>query len=137
MSGRFELLEHTADIGLHLTGDSPADVLEAAGEGLAHLEGAWFPGEGTDRAVRLSAADLPALLVSWLDELLYLRDAEDAVFGGFSVDEVTGADVHARVRVAARGQRVLDSIGVKAATYHGLRFERANGAWVADVYLDV
>ena len=137
MTGRFELLEHTADIGLHLTGDTPAEVLEAAAEGLAHLEEAWFPGEGTDRHVRLSAADLPAVLVSWLDELLYLRDAEDAVFGAFSIEEVTGSDVRARVRVAPRGDRILDSIGVKAATYHGLRFEPVNGGWVADVYLDV
>jgi len=137
VTGRFELLEHTADIGLHLAGETPGEVLEAAGEGLAHLEDAWFPGEGAEREVRLEAPDLSVLLVSWLDELLYLRDAEDAVFGGFSVDDVTGTGLLGRVLVAPRGDRILDATGVKAATYHGLRFEPANGGWVADVYLDV
>jgi SHS2 domain-containing protein len=137
VTGRFEILEHTADIGLHLTGDTPGEVLESAGEGLADLEGAWFPGEGTERQVTVRAADLPELLVSWLDELLYLRDAEDVVFGGFTVGDATGTVVEATVRLAPRGNRELESIGVKAATYHGLRFEPANGGWVADVYLDV
>jgi SHS2 domain-containing protein len=137
LTGRFEVLEHTADVGLRVRGDTPAEVLEAAAEGLAGLEGAWFPGEGEERDVRLEASDLGALLVTWLDELLYLRDAEDVVFGGFAVRMPAGPRADARVRIAPRGERVLESAGVKAATYHGLRFEPENGGWVADVYLDV
>ncbi|MGH2677915.1 MAG: archease [Actinomycetota bacterium] len=139
MTGRFELLEHTADIGLRVRGDTPAEVLEAAAQGLATLEGAWFPGRGAEREVLAEASDLAALLVTWLDELLYLRDAEDLVFGGFAVrmDDGPAPGARARVRVEPRGDRVLESAGVKAATYHGLRFEPENGGWVADVYLDV
>jgi SHS2 domain-containing protein len=139
LTGWFEVLEHTADIGLRVRGDTLAEVLEAAAEGLATLEGAWFPGRGAEREVSLEASDLAALLVTWLDELLYLRDAEDLVFGGFTVhiDDGPVPSANARVRVEPRGDRVLESAGVKAATYHGLRFERENGAWVADVYLDV
>lgn len=137
MSGRFEILEHTADVGLRLTGGSPEAIIVAAGEGLASLEGSWFPGEGEERAVEVRGGDLPGLLVAWLDELLYLRDAEDVVFGGFAVDEMDGERLRARVRTAPRGNRILESAGVKAATYHGLRFERQNGGWGADVYVDV
>jgi SHS2 domain-containing protein len=140
LTGRFEVLEHTADVGLRLRGDSPSEVLEAAAQGLATLEGAWFPGEGRERHVRVEASDLGALLVAWLDELLYLRDAEDVVFGEFVVrvrDADEGHRADARVRAAPRGDRVLESAGVKAATYHGLRFEPVNGGWAADVYVDV
>jgi protein archease len=139
LTGRFEVLEHTADVGLRVRGDRPAEVLEAAAEGLATLEGAWFPGRGAEREVLAEASDLAALLVTWLDELLYLRDAEDLVFGGFAVrmDDGPVPGVRALVRVEPRGDRVLESAGVKAATYHGVRFERENGGWVADVYLDV
>ena len=137
MTGRFELLEHTADVGLHLSGETPAEVLEAAGQGLATLQGAWVPGQGQERVVEASAADLGGLLVAWLDELLFLHEAEDLVFGGFRVDRVDDERLRAWVRVAPRGDRELEAAGVKAATYHRLRFERGNGGWVADVYLDV
>lgn len=138
MTGRVEILEHTADVGLRIFGDTPEEVLEAAALGLTTLEGAWYPGEGRERSVQVEAPDLPALLVAWLDELLYLRDAEDAVFGGFAVDvSEHGPRLEARVRTAPRGDRVLESAGVKAATYHGLRFQRKNAGWMADVYLDV
>jgi protein archease len=137
VTGRFEVLEHTADVGLRLTGDTREDVFEAAARGLADLEGSWFPGEGEERRAEVRAQDLPSLLVAWLDELLYFRDAEDAVFGGFGVEEVEDVRVRARVRTAPRGDRTLESAGVKAATYHGLRFDRRNDGWTADVYLDV
>jgi SHS2 domain-containing protein len=137
VTGRFEVLEHTADVGLRITGDTPEALLEAAAEGLATLEDAWFPGEGRDREVVVEASDMPGLLVAWLDELLYLRDAEDVVFGGFRVEEARDGRLRAGVRTAPRGERVLESAGVKAATYHHLRFEGRNDGWTADVYLDV
>jgi SHS2 domain-containing protein len=140
VTGAFQVLEHTADIGLRLTGATLDEIFSAAGEGLAALEGSWFPGEGVEREVEVRGGDVAALLVAWLDELLYLRDAEDVVFGGFAVDEIDeidGGRLRARIRMAPRGDRILDSAGVKAATYHSLRVGRANGGWVADVYLDV
>ncbi len=138
MTGRFEILEHTADVGLRLTGDSPEEVLEAAAEGLATLQGAWFPGEGEERDVEVAGRDLPGLLVAWLDELLYLHESRDAVLGGVTVRRVEAGRAEATVRVASRGDRVVESVGVKAATFHRVRFERGpSGSWSADVYLDV
>ena len=138
MTGRFEILEHTADVGLRLTGDTPEEVFEAAARGLAELQGAWFPGEGEERPVEVSAGDLPGLLVAWIDELLYIQEAEDLVFGDVRVETVEGTRLRGAVRVAHRGERDLEAVGVKAATYHRLRFEPdRSGAWTADVYLDV
>jgi SHS2 domain-containing protein len=90
-----------------------------------------------ERGVEVRGGDAAALLVAWLDELLYLRDADDVVFGGFAVDEIDEGRLRGRIRVAPRGDRILDSAGVKAATYHRLRVDRMNDGWVADVYLDV
>jgi SHS2 domain-containing protein len=138
VTGRYEVLEHTADVGLRLTGESPQEVLEAAAEGLATLQGAWFPGEGDEQPVEVTAGDLPGLLVAWLDELLFLMESRDAVIGGVSVDRGEEGRVVGTVRLALRGDRDLESVGVKAATLHRIRFEReTNGAWSADVYLDV
>ena len=137
MTGTFEVLEHTADVGLRLHGDTLGEIFEAAGEGFATLQDAWFPGAGDRRKVRVTADDLGGLLVAWLDELLYLHESDDVVFGGFDVGSTSEQEVRALVTVAPRDDRTLEGVGIKATTYHRLRFDRTDGGWVAEVYLDV
>jgi SHS2 domain-containing protein len=138
MTDRFEILEHTADIGLQARASTREELYEALGEGLATLQGAWFPDQGTERQVRVEAPDREALLVSWLDELLYLHEAEDAVFAGVAVDRADDTSLSARVRLAPRGDRELEGVGVKAATYHRVQVaEEPTGGWTGRVYLDV
>jgi SHS2 domain-containing protein len=137
LTAHFEILEHTADVGLQLQGDTLEELFQAAGEGFATLQGAWFPGVGEEREVEVRAVDNPGLLVAWINELLYMQEAEDAVLGGFDVKRVTDGALQAVVRISPRAERELEAVGVKAATYHRLRLERGSGGWTADVYLDV
>lgn len=137
MTGRFEFLEHTADVGIRAEGEALEEAFEAAAAALVELLGAGAPGEGEERAVEVRASDREALLVSWLDELLYLHESEDLVFGGLHVERVGERLLEARVRAAPRAGRALDGVGVKAATYHRLRLTRGRGGWTAEVYLDV
>jgi SHS2 domain-containing protein len=138
MTDRFEILEHTADIGLQVRASTREELYEAMGEGLATVQGAWFPDRGTERAVMVEAPDPEALLVAWLDELLYLHEAEDAVFAGLAVDHVEDTSISARVRLAPRGDRELEGAGVKAATYHRVEVTpEPDGGWLGRIYLDV
>jgi SHS2 domain-containing protein len=137
VSRRYEFLEHTADLGIRAWGSSVEELFAGAAEALAEVLGAWFPGEGRERVVEVEAPDQEALLVAWLDELLYLHEADDVVFGGFDVDRVDARRLRARVRAGPRGVRELESPGVKATTYHRLRLAREEEMWVADVYLDL
>jgi SHS2 domain-containing protein len=132
-----ELLEHTADVGIRARGSTPEEAFSAAAEGLAELMGAWFPGQGRERNIEVEAADRPALLVAWIDELLFLHESEDAVFGAFGVDSVSDRHLRARVLLSARGDRELEDVGIKAGTYHRLRVETEGSGWVAEIYLDV
>jgi SHS2 domain-containing protein len=138
MTERFEILEHTADIGLQARASTREEIFEALGEGLATLQGAWFPDGGTEQPIRVEASDPEALLVAWLDELLYLHEAGDAVFAGLAVDRVDDTSLSARVRLAPRDDRALEGVGVKAATYHRVRLApEPDGGWTGRVYLDV
>lgn len=137
MSGSYEVLEHTADVGLLARGETCEEAFAAAAEGLAEILGAWFLSQGEEREVLVEASDVEALLVAWLDELLYLSEAADAVFGGFDVERVGERELAARVRLAPRAGRGLDGQHVKAATYHRLRVAREDPGCVARVFLDV
>lgn len=135
---RFEILEHTADVGLRARGATLEEAFAGVAEGLATLLGAWFPGEGKEQRVQVGGDDLESLLAAWADELLYLHEVQDVVFGGFKVEHVSDRGLHAQVRVAPRGERELEGIGVKAATYHQLEVGRdGDGLWFARIYLDV
>lgn len=135
---RFEILEHTADVGLRARGTRLEEAFAGVAEGLATLLGAWFRGVGTEQRVHVEGQDLDSLLAAWVDELLYLHEVQDAVFGGFNVERVSDQRLDARVRTAPRGDRKLEGVGVKAATYHRLEVGRStDGSWFARIYLDV
>jgi SHS2 domain-containing protein len=136
--GSFEILEHTADVGVEAAGDTCEEAFEAAAQGVATLLGAWFPGEGEERDVLVEASDRDALLVGWIDELLFLHESRDVVFGGFTVRRVDDGELDGSARTAPRGDREVEGTAIKAATFHRLRVAREeDGTWRARVYLDV
>ena len=140
--GGFELLEHTADIGIRARGASLEEVFEHATEGLAEVLGARPDGFGEARpgepvAVEVSAGDPGGLLVDWLNEVLWLRKVRQAVVSGVRVERVGDGTASGEVVLAAGGPEP-DGTLVKAVTYHRLRVEPdPGGGWLAEVYLDV
>jgi SHS2 domain-containing protein len=146
LAGGFELLEHTADVGIRARGATLEEVFEHATEGLAEVLGALRPagpgeeGPGETIAVEVSASDPGGLLVDWLNEVLWLREVRatrPAVVAGVRVDRV-GDDTAAGSVVLGGGGPEQDGTSVKAATYHRLRVEPdPAGGWLAEVYLDV
>jgi SHS2 domain-containing protein len=143
--GGFELLEHTADVGIRAWGASLEEVFERATLGLAEVLGASRPGAGEPVAVEVSAADAGGLLVDWLNEVLWLREVRGVTLAGVRVERVGKGRASGMVAFASGGPPP-DGTFVKAVTYHRLRVERVGdqpgearhpGAWLAEVYLDV
>ena len=83
---------------------------------------------------------MEALLVAWLNELVYLFDVEGMVFKSFQIQEMD--DTH--LKALCYGEQ-LDTerhrlgIGPKAATYHMLEVRKEPEAegWRARVILDI
>lgn len=136
MSG-FEIIEHTADVGIRARGDSPEETLLQATRGLADILGAWKPGAGTTHEISVESRDIGAALVDWLEEVLFLQDSRDAVLRAVDVSHVGELGALGTVTLGPRGNEVLSGTAVKAITWHRLRFERDGDAWVAEVYVDV
>jgi SHS2 domain-containing protein len=131
----YRFVDHTAELELELEADSAEGVLEEALRAFAELvedEDAPRAGEAVERDVDVAAADLPGLLAAWLDELLFLADAEQLVPESADVS-ITESRAKGVVRARRSEPRPL----VKAITLHRLRFRAENGVWRARVVLDV
>jgi SHS2 domain-containing protein len=138
MARSVETIEHTADVGIVVRGDSIEDVFTAAAEGMLSFiidRNDVLPGEARRRTVE--ADDREGLLVAWLNDLILLLNADGFVPADFDVLECTDTRVVADVRGEpvdpARHHFRLD---VKAATYHRLEISKPNG-WKARVIFDV
>jgi SHS2 domain-containing protein len=127
----YRFVDHTAELEVELEAGTAEGVLLEALRAFAELAG---PGDGepVERAVDLSAGDLPALLAAWLDELVFLADSEQLVPEGAEIS-VSGT----RVTGIVRGRRGAPRPLVKAVTLHRLRFRPENGSWSGRVVLDV
>jgi SHS2 domain-containing protein len=135
--GGFELLEHTADIGIRARGATLEEAFEQATLGLAEVLGALAPGTGEAVAVQVSAGDLGGLLVDWLNEVLWLREVRAAAVAGVRVERVDGQVATGSVAFTSEGPPPEGTF-VKAVTYHRLTVGRdPAGGWQAEVYLDV
>ena len=136
---RFEILDHTADIGLIIYGQDLKALFENAGEAFFHLMTDLETVRlRVERRVVLRGESLERLMVDWLGELLYLHDVENLLFRRFSI-EFVGED---GLKGVAKGEPFQEGIHeikreVKAITYHQLRIERQGEGWRAQVIFDL
>jgi SHS2 domain-containing protein len=135
--GGFELLEHTADVGVRARGATLEEAFEQATLGLAEVLGAWRPGQGETVAVAVTAGDTAGLLVDWLNEVLWLHETRGhAAVAGVRVERAGDGRAAGSVTFSSTAPPA-DGTFVKAVTYHRLRVDRDAGGWLAEVYLDV
>jgi SHS2 domain-containing protein len=131
-----QLRPHTSEIELHIRAGTLGDLLAEAGRALGEVQlaGADCALGGPVRSIRVSSSDRPALLVDWLNELIFLADIDRWVAMDFSIDLVKPTEIRARASGVTL-QRAPSR--VKAATFHGLRVEDVPGGLEADLILDV
>jgi SHS2 domain-containing protein len=133
----FEVLEHTADIGIRAWGRTTPEVFERAAWALVDVMGVRVEGSGSRRTVEVRAEDAAALLVGFLNELIWLHESGSEGFAAIGVVSVTAQDLVAEVELAPIPSDAA-GLGVKAATYHQVRVDPREGGGVeAVVYLDV
>ena len=131
-----ELRPHMSEIELHIRAGTLGDLLAEAGRALGEVQlaGADCALGGPVRPIRVSSSDRPALLVDWLNELIFLADIDRWVAMDFSIDLAKATEVRARASGVTL-QRAPSR--VKAATFHRLRVEDVPGGLEADLILDV
>jgi len=92
------------------------------------------------RCLLLEEPDLELLLARFLNELVYLRDAEDLLLHPERVE--IACDGSARLSAELIGERIDSNrhhlaSDVKAVTVHGLRVAKTTNGWTTQATLDV
>ncbi len=138
-SRKYRLIDHTADFGLEVWGDTLPDLYIHAAEGMCTLlfNLAAVQPQG-ERTVRAQGHDREEVLVDWLRELLYLAEVEEFLPCRFEIVRLSETDLEARVRGEGFDpERHYWGVGIKAATYHDLKIEQdGQGRWHVQVVFD-
>ena len=141
MPRKYEYIEHTADLGFKARGETLEELFVNAAEALFEvLVSAESVVPREKRSVEVKATDLDGLMVCWLNELLYIFEAEGLLLNRFQIQgiKVKGCRLHATVH----GERIDPArhqikTGIKAVTYHRLYVRERNGFWESQVILDL
>jgi SHS2 domain-containing protein len=139
MTGRFELVDHTGDLGVRVFGESLPRLFEQAAHALTFI----FTDPATiqlkeTRKFLLEAKTDEELLITWLNEFVYLFDTEGLLFKTYDVLSVHNHHLEA----LAQGEIYVEDrhpikTTVKAATYHQLKIEHHQGVWTTEVIFDL
>jgi len=135
----YEAFEHTADIGLRISGATLPELFTNAAAGMESLLVAPEQIEARiSHEVTAEGHDVVALLISWLNELIFLFDTEYLLCKHFTINELT--DTHLRATVSGEpydATRHDLSSAIKAATWHEASVKADDEGYTASVILDI
>jgi SHS2 domain-containing protein len=142
---RFE--EHTGEVQLHIRADTLPEIFREAARAVAQLllNAVPAPPAGAVAVVvELEARDPAALLVDWVNELIFRGEVERTVFTEVepvvveAAEAARGSDAGWHLKATLRGLPDPPLAGqVKAATLHQARVDRMSGGYQANLILDV
>ncbi len=136
---KYRQFPHTADVAYRIRGESLGDIYRNAAQALVATitdRRRLRPRESRDIAVE--APDREALLVTWLNHLLYLYDVDGFLGRDFEILAVKDETLTARAwGETFDPERHVGKTAVKAATYHHLEITPRDHGWQATVILDL
>lgn len=138
---RYQLVEHTADMGLEAQATTLAALFVQAALALRQIVfGNHRPPISQHKSVSVTGVDREELLVNWLNEILYQIEVHHFCPVSFQIDRQSNGQLQATIG----GSDLLLNGGivqreVKAATYHQLELRHypARNCWFARIYVDL
>jgi SHS2 domain-containing protein len=119
---RYELIEHTADIGIKAGGNTLAEAFANTACGLFEImTDIARVRESESRAVAITGLDLENLLFNWINELIYIFDVEHMLFRRFDITDMTERSLKADCYGEKYDPDIHElKLGVKSATFYML-----------------
>lgn len=139
MDRSYQLLDHTADLRIRVTGDDPAVLFKNAGLALFDLicdSGTRESAETT--RIEITGDDPADLMVNYLRELLYLWTGNDKLVNMIDIEEISETSVKARITTGPYlPEHHAIAHEIKAVTYHQIEVKLTQTGWRATIVFDV
>lgn len=137
MKKKFIFMPHTADIKFQAFGKSVEEVFENSVYALAsELTRGKKIKNKIKKTIEVSGKDLESLMYNFLEEFLYLFDAENFIPGKIEKLEIKGK----KLKAVVLGDKAINykiSNTIKAVTYNDMFIKKEKAGFVAQVVLDV
>ena len=130
MKKRFRFLEHTADAFVEAYGKTLEEAFGSAAIALTEVMTEYEKVEAKiEKSFEVEAQDEPALLYSWLEELLLEFELKGMLYSRFKVLEIKKIPLGIKLRAKAWGESYDEKkhpskVGIKAATYHMMQIKK-------------
>ena len=132
MRNGFEIIDHTADVAIAAYGADLKKAFANAALGMfSIITDLDIVNEKVIRDVEVTADEMKDLLVSWLNELLFICEVDKILFKRFDISELSDTRMLAKCygeKINLKRHKIKAEI--KAATYHMLKIEEGNGVRV-------
>ena len=138
----FEILDHTADIGIMAYGKNKREVFINTAKGMFEIIAGETKNlkENFYDKVKLEADNLEGLLFAWLNELLYIGETRLVILNKFQIKELSDFQIAAEVGgMKINHLAIKIEKEIKAVTYHHLEIkkDKESGLWRARVIFDI
>lgn len=133
----YEILEHKADLKIRAFGKTKEELFQNM---LFGTQESMKPEiketeRKVKRQVKIKSLDLPALLVDFLSEALYLNQVNKEAYNDVKFEKLTDTEAEGEL-TGLEAERFGEDI--KAVTYHQLDIhQKKNGTWEAVVLFDI
>lgn len=142
-TGKFEFLEHTADIYIAAHGRTLEEAFENAAVAMFEVmtDVEKVSAEVEDQ-VEVEAEDEFALLYGWLEALLVNFETKNMFYSKFEIPRIEETSEGFRIKASLWGEKFnaekhIQKVGVKAVTYHRMEILKENEKVTLEFILDI
>ena len=136
----FEILDHTADLGMVVRGKDLDELFVSAAKALAALLVTRQDNRASKEVpISIEGEDLTDTMIRWLGEILYLFEGEGLIFTNVSKFTLSSPRHLDATVVAVPFDPEKDDIlhDIKAVTYHRASVNQTDNGWEATVIFDL
>jgi len=135
----YQIVDHTADLGIIVKGVDEKDVFIQAAYAMTDL---MVEGDISKKTVMkdvsLQGEDFPDLMVRWLGEILYLFDGENLIVNSIEIKSISPIQLKSTLTLSSfelEHHQVKREI--KAVTYHQISVDKTKDGWQARIIFDI
>jgi len=142
-TGKFEFLEHTADVYIAAYGKTLEEAFENAALAMFEVMTDTEKVSGdVEESVEVEAEDEYALLYSWLEALLVKFEIKNMLYSKFKISSLQETSEGFKIKAAVWGEKFnaekhTQKVAVKAVTYHRMEIIKEIDKVTLEFILDI